>query len=112
MSRLGTCFRCHSVGVVVEDDHPCGTVGGVHLYPSFTVPLCLGCHRLRSIVDRRVGVEGGEGVGAWLVVRRLAAWDGLLATAHRPIVFPAQLLAQRAGIEEDVALMISRAGET
>ncbi len=95
MSRIGTCFRCGAAGVVVEEDHPLGTVAGEHVYPHFTTWLDKPCHRFRSVIDRRVGVEGGDQLSAWLLDRRLAAWDGFLATAGRPILFSPELLAQR-----------------
>lgn len=111
MSRVGECFRCGAVDVVVEDDHPLGTVARRHVYPDFMVTLCLGCHRLRSLVDSRVGVEGSDVVSPWLLVRRLAAFDGLMATAGRPIVCEPDLLEQRAAVEEEIAAMIGRPGE-
>jgi hypothetical protein len=90
VSLGSTCFRCGADGQV-EGDHPTGTVAGRHVHPEFWLPMCLACHQLRSRIDRRVGIEGGDVLTPWLLIRRLAAWFGCLATAHRPIPVPPEV---------------------
>jgi len=99
---LGTCLRCGAAGPV-ELDHPTGTVRGRHLHPGFVAPMCLACHRLRSLVDSRLDLEGATAASLWLVVRRLAAWTGCLAMAGAPVTFPAEVLSALARVLEDVA---------
>jgi len=83
---IGSCVRCGQLGSV-EHDHPTGTIAGRHLHPAFTVPLCPQCHRGRSLVDKRAGIEGGNAYSPLLIIRRLAAWSGWLATGTGPLVF-------------------------
>jgi len=83
---ISRCVRCGQLGSV-EHDHPTGTIAGRHLHPAFTVPLCQPCHRGRSLVDKRCGIEGGTTCSPVLVIRRLAAWSGWLATGTGPLVF-------------------------
>jgi len=80
------CARCGNLGPI-EFDHPTGTVAGRHLHPAFTVPLCPGCHRGKSLVDKRARIEGGNTYSPRLVIRRLAAWSGWLATGTGPLIF-------------------------
>lgn len=101
----GCCFRCSREGEI-ELDHPFGTVDGCHLYPDFVVPLCRPCHRLRSLIDQRVGVEGAVAASAWLIVRRLTAWFGWLAMAGRSVPFESSLLGHFARVLEDLARML------
>jgi hypothetical protein len=98
-------LRC-GAATEVQQDHPTGTVSGRHLHRESWVPACVGCHRLRSRIDQRVGIEGGNVLTSWLLARRLAAWDGWLATAGRAIPFSSRLLAHRASVGEEVADMI------
>jgi hypothetical protein len=87
------CFCCERKGPV-ELDHPTGTTDGRHLHPDFTVPLCLSCHRLRSYVDRQLGIDGGSLEGRpWLISRRLGAWFGVLVIPKRAILFDSDLLS-------------------
>jgi hypothetical protein len=45
-------------------------------------------------------------VGPWLIVRRLAAWFGCLASAERAIEFSPTLLRQLATVLEEAAGML------
>lgn len=99
---ISRCTRCGSLDSV-EQDHPTGTIAGRHLHPAFTVPLCQPCHRGRSLVDKRCGIEGGNSYSPLLVVRRLAAWSGWLATGTGPLIFDPVAFRNLAQVLETVA---------
>jgi hypothetical protein len=67
--------------------------------------VCIGCHHLRSRIDQRIGIEGGNVLTPRLLDRRLSAWHGCLGTADRNIPFSSWLLAQLASVEQDIANM-------
>jgi len=99
---IGRCARCGHCGPI-EQNHPTGTISGRHLHPAFTVPLCRPCHQGRSFVDKRVGIEGGSTYSSVLVIRRLAAWSGWLATGTGPLVFDPIAFRNLAQVLETVA---------
>lgn len=105
----GRCLRCGAVGPV-EGDHPTGTVKGRHLHPWFVVPMCWPCHRLRSLIDQRLGIEGAQAASPGLVVRRLGAWAGCLAAFQGPVTFPTEVLAALARVLEGVADELAEEG--
>jgi hypothetical protein len=72
--------------------------------------MCVACHRLRSVIDQRLGIEGSQVASPWLVVRRLAAWAGCLATFEGPVTFPTEVLAGLATVLEAVADELAREG--
>lgn len=99
---IGRCARCGQLASV-EHDHPTGTISGRHLHPAFTVPLCPVCHRGRSLVDKRAGVEGGSAYSPVLIIRRLAAWAGWLATGNGPLVLDPVAFRNLAQVLESIA---------
>jgi len=96
------CVRCGRLGPI-EFDHPTGTVAGRHVHRAFVVPLCQPCHRGRSLVDKRAGLEGGSTYSSWLVIRRLAAWAGWLATGTGPLAFDPVAFRNLAEVLESIA---------
>ena len=96
------CARCGNLGPI-EFDHPTGTVAGRHLHPAFTIPLCQPCHRGRSLVDKRCGIEGGNSYSTLLIIRRLAAWSSWLATGNGPLTFDPIAFRNLAEVLESIA---------
>lgn len=59
-------------------------------------------------MDKRCGIEGGNSYSPLLIIRRLAAWSGWLATGTGPLVFDPVAFRNLAGILESVAEEIGR----
>jgi hypothetical protein len=72
--------------------------------------MCVPCHRLRSLIDQRLGIEGAQVASTWLILRRLAAWVGCLATFDGPVTFPTDVLASLAAVLEAIADELAEEG--
>jgi hypothetical protein len=110
----GICLRC-GAETEVQKDHWTEKIARRHVHREHWVPACESCHHLRSEIDRRIGIEGGNVLTPWLLVRGLAAWNRCLAFAGRDIPFSSELLGQLASVGEEIADMIAndlRTGST
>lgn len=101
---VGRCLRCGRVGPV-EADHPDGREGGVPVLDRVVALLCPPCHVTKGRMDRAAGVEGGLTTLRRVLGRR-AAWCAFLASHGAPLLMPAGVLDDCAGVLAAVARQV------